>query len=48
MLKFKKNIDIVFILFQERARLKSLTHSDNQLIADEEYCKRIIKEDLKK
>lgn len=40
----------MFILFQERTRLKSLSPSNNQLIADEEYCKRIIHngEDYKK
>lgn len=35
-------------LFQERTRLASISHSNNQLIADEEYCKRIIGEEHKK
>lgn len=35
-------------MFQERNRLKSLSNSNNQLIEDEEYCKRIIGEDNRK
>jgi len=37
-------------MFQERTRLASISHSNNQLLTDEEYCKRIIQngEDHKK
>jgi len=36
--------------FQERTRLASISHSNKQLLADEEYCKKIIQcgEDHKK
>ncbi|XP_022169655.1 dual specificity protein phosphatase 22-like [Myzus persicae] len=37
-------------LLEERTRLASISHSNNQLLADEEYCKKIIQsgEDHKK